>query len=199
MQSSRDECGTITNNRDYHSLDMAIHSPLRSRRLNPQKREVTQRLITFKLRKENFAIPLEQVQKVTTIDRVYGDPKGSGVGLTIYQGQELVVIDVGQRIFGDEPCDYSSQDNSDREDTKLDTATKGGAKYILILQLPNNSQIGLPIDSSPTLQSVPLSAFKDLPALYAEHGNIHCVSSLSIETSDRPPMFLLDTKLVAHG
>jgi purine-binding chemotaxis protein CheW len=181
---------------------MAIPSPLRSRRLNPQKTEVTQQLITFKLRQETFAIPLEQVHKVTTIDRVYGDPQGSGIGLTIYQGQELVTIDVGQRIFGDRPFDYSAQDLADRADklpTSMSALASTEVKYILILQTPHHSLIGLPIDSAPKLQSVTSSAFRELPKIYQERGNIHCVSLLSIETPDRPPLFLLDAKLVVSG
>jgi chemotaxis signal transduction protein len=171
---------------------MPIHSPLRSRRLNPQKTEVTQRLLTFKLRQETFAIPLEQIHKVTTRDRVYGDPKGSGIGLTTYQGQELVAIDVGQRIFGDEPFDYSSQ-------APIAEAADGEVKYILILHTPDRGLIGLPIDSAPLLQSVPISAFRELPKIYAEGGNINCVSLFTIATPDRPPMFLLDTRLVLNN
>jgi purine-binding chemotaxis protein CheW len=179
---------------------MAIHSPLRSRRLNPQKTEATQRLLTFKLRQETFALPLDRIYKVTTIDRVYGDPNRSGVGLTIYQGQELVVIDVGQRIFGDEPFDYSAQstiDSADTDSTPTSNSDRKEVKYISIVQTPDHGLIGLPMDSAPSLQSVALSAFRELPKIYTERGNIHCVSLFSIETADRPPMFLLDPKLVA--
>jgi chemotaxis signal transduction protein len=173
---------------------MAIRSPLRSRRLNPQKTEVTQRLITFQLRQETFALPLDRIHKVTTFDRVYGDPKHSGVGLTIYQGQELVVIDVGQQIFGDEPIDYANPANL----TNGSNSNTQAVKYLLIVNTADRGQIGLPIDSPPILQSIPFSAFRELPKMYTDRGNINCVSLFSIETANRPPIFLLDPKLVAN-
>ena len=174
---------------------MAIYSPLRSRRLAAQQVEATQRLITFKLGTETFALLLASVHKVTTLARLYGDPHGTGVSLTTYQGRELVVIDVGQRIFGKPPQvllpkqqiagAVESPDNRDL------------VRYLLILQPEPTRLVGLPIDSPPSIQSIPVSAFQPLPDIYRQHSKIHCVSNLSIDLPDRPSIFLLDLDSLA--
>ncbi len=78
---------------------MTISSPRISRRLTSQKQEKRQQLITFLLSQEQFALPIHLIQKVIPLGKVYGDPQGTGLSLTNYQGQELVVIDVAHRIF----------------------------------------------------------------------------------------------------
>jgi chemotaxis signal transduction protein len=185
---------------------MAIYSPLRSRRLAAQQAEALQRIITFQLRQETFALPLDRVQKVTTLDRLYGDANGTGISLTTYQGRELVVIDVGQRIFGNAPTVLPASNRSKRtsitdplstlenlEDSEDDVTL---VRYLLILQCDDGSLVGLPIDSPPSIQSISLSAFQPLPTIYRQQSNIHCVSSFSIDRPDRPSIFLLDATLV---
>jgi chemotaxis signal transduction protein len=180
---------------------MAIYSPLRSRRLAAQQIEATQRLITFKLGEETFALPLDGVHRVTKLDRLYGDPGGTGVSLTTYQGRELVVIDVGHRIFGKAPqvLPPSQKKGSGMGDL---TRSSDAVRYLLILQsAPSDGTteqrlVGLPIDSPPTIQSIQLSAFQPLPEIYRQSSNIHCVSSFSIDIPDRPSIFLLDVAAI---
>jgi chemotaxis signal transduction protein len=170
---------------------MAIYSPLRSRRLAAQQTEATQRLITFKLCEETFALPLDRVHKVTTLDRLYGDPNGTGISLTTYQGRELVVIDVGYQIFG--RTKQALLPTQPKGSGTISTERKSDlVRYLLIFQIDGERLIGLPIDSPPSIQSIQLSAFQPLPAIYHQHNNIHCVTAMSIDTPDRPSIFLLD-------
>jgi chemotaxis signal transduction protein len=179
---------------------MAIYSPLRSRRLAAQQADKTQRLITFNLGAEIFAVTIDRVQKVTTLDRLYGDPHQTGVSLTTYQGQELVVVDVGQRIFGRKSPELLPDRSENSNNPEL-------IKYLLVLQddLVDNATsishqlVGLPIDSAPSIQSIPVAAFQPLPEIYRQHGNIHCVSSFSIDLPDRPSIFLLDVGAIVSG
>ncbi len=186
---------------------MAIYSPLRSRRLAAQQTEATKRLITFKLGEGDFALPLDRVQKVTTLDRVYGDPDRTGVSLTTYQGRELVVIDVGHRIFGKAPQEIlpSQQTRTSPRTTQLEGDS---VRYLLVLQSESvetatglvRQLVGLPIDSPPSIQSIKLSAFQPLPEIYRKHSNIHCVSAMSVavpatngsQAAEVPSIFLLD-------
>jgi chemotaxis signal transduction protein len=188
---------------------MAIYSPLRSRRLATRQTEATQRLITFKLGTETFALPLDRVRKVTTIDalgsnpslgqRLYGDPNHTGVSLTTFQGRELVVIDVGQRIFGKSQSESLPTATTNRDLAAIDPEIR----YLLILQpetaaaSEDRPLVGLPIDSPPSIQSIQLSAFKPLPDIYQQHSNVHCVSQMSIDLPDRPAIFLLDVASLA--
>ena len=175
---------------------MAIYSPLRSRRLAAQQVEATQRTIVFKLGEETFALPLDGVHKVTKLERLYGDPSGNGVSLTTYQGRELVVIDVGHRIFGRAPQVLPPRQKPERGTLDLDLGADP-VRYLLVLQsAPADTAepklVGLPIDSPPAIQSIPVSAFQPLPDLYRQSNNSNCISSFSIELPERPSIFLLD-------
>ena len=178
---------------------MAIYSPLRSRRLAAQQAAATQRSIVFKLWDQTFAIPFDRVHKVTTLDaageklgqRLYGDPNGTGVSLTTYQGRELVVIDVGYQIFG-KPQSGLLPTQPRSSDEIVSTRKSELVKYLLILQLDGEGLIGLPIDSPPSIQSITLSAFQPLPDIYRQYSNIHCVSAMSIDQPDQASIFLLD-------
>ena len=169
---------------------MAIYSPLRSRRLTAAQAEITTRLIAFKLGTDTFAVPLDRVQKVTTLDRVYGDPNDTGFSLTTYQGRELVVVDVGHRIFGREQ--QVLPPSSSKTSGIASALSAEFVKYLLVLQSNLDRLVGLPIESPPNIQSMPMSAFQPLPEIYQHHSNIHCVSAVSIDTPDRPSIFLLD-------
>jgi chemotaxis signal transduction protein len=170
---------------------MAIYSPLRSRRLAAQQTEATQRLITFKLGRETFALPLDRIHKVTTLERLYGDPDGTGVSLTTYQGRELAVLDVGHRIFGNPQQILPPAEKRNNFAVKS-IESSSLVRYLLILQPQPDRLIGLPIDSPPSIQSIQLSAFQPLPEIYRKHSNIHGVSAMSIDLPDRPSIFLLD-------
>jgi chemotaxis signal transduction protein len=167
-----------------------------------QQTEVTQRLITFQLRQETFALQLDLVHKVITLDalgtrsgqRLYGDPNRTGVSLTTYQGRELVVIDVGHQIFGT-GASATKQESISTVITQPNTKKIG---YLLILQPEPDRLVGLPIDSAPSIQSVQLSAFKPLPEIYQQHSNIRCVSAMSIDLPDRPSIFLLDVTTLSQ-
>ena len=190
---------------------MAIYSPLRSRRLAAQQTEATKRLITFKLGEGDFALPLDRVHKVTTLDRVYGDPDRTGVSLTTYQGREMVVIDVGYRIFGKEQ--QVLLPSQQPRTTALNLQQHGDlVRYLLILQAESvdgliGALVGLPIDSPPSIQSIKLSAFQPLPEIYRRHSNIHCVSAMSVAVTadpaaqrlERPSIFLLDPTSIISG
>jgi purine-binding chemotaxis protein CheW len=179
---------------------MAIFSPLRSRRSSTRQTEVTQQLIAFRLRQEWFALPIETVLKVVPMGSVYGDPRGTGVSLTIYQGCELLVVDIGYRIFGEAPSPDLATGNA-LTPSKVTTALIGSEpqravvtqeRYLLIVQTSDTEIFGLPIDSPPMMRRVPESSFTPLPTTYVAQGNIQCVSSLMIPATDQPPLFLLE-------
>ena len=159
---------------------MTISSSRLARRLASKKQEKKQQLITFLLGKEQFSIPIDFVDKVTTLDKVYGDPQQKGVSLTNYQGRELIVIDVAQRIFGVTDIGNNQPNNE--------------VRFLLILKNRDNDILGLPIDSHPSIIRVPKSAFIPLPDIYLTQGNIHCISSTIIKVENQSPYFVLDIK-----
>ncbi|NES81128.1 MAG: chemotaxis protein CheW [Moorea sp. SIO2B7] len=168
---------------------MTIFYPLRARRFAARQTETTQQMIAFLLRQEWFAVPIRYVQKVVPLGNVYGDPKGTGVSLTIYQGQELLVVDVGHRIFAEV---QNLELPSEEDILTKNNSNLNQQRFLLIIQGAFGESVGLPIDSPPSIRRVPESAFKPLPEGYVSQGNIQCVSSMIIEVNDEPPLFLLN-------
>ena len=180
---------------------MAIFSTLRSRRSAAVKTEATEQIITFCLRQEWFAFPILAVQKVIPLGEVYGDPQGTGVSITAYKEQEIIVIDVGQFIFQD-------LSSSDLIEPEKDTAISDSSwldwerqRYLVIINLHEQTQdlLGLPIDSQPVMRRITKSNFKTLPQAYLNQGNINCISKEMIELPEHPPIFLLDPQSLAQA
>jgi chemotaxis signal transduction protein len=160
-------------------------SPLQSRRFHRQTKQKTLQFITFRLHQEWFALSLNQVNKVILLEQIYGDPKATGISLTLYQNKELVVIDVGYKIFGDSPDYQKIIDKFNQTDQPY---------YLIILENDQKEKIGLPIDSPPQIKRVSENLIKPLPNIYLQRENIKCLSSNIIELTDQSPshFFILD-------
>ncbi len=171
---------------------MAVFSPLTSRRAQGRKAEATQQVIVFRLKNEGFALPIRSVQKVIPMTNVYGAPLGGGgVRLTLYQDQELLVIDVGQRIFGGVRTKDSSK-STFGESQLLPLDDTAVERFLLIIQSSSHKTVGIPLSEPPSLQRVPSSAFTPLTSEYISEGNIRCISALIVPGNDEPPLFLLN-------
>ncbi|MEO8889958.1 MAG: chemotaxis protein CheW [Coleofasciculaceae cyanobacterium] len=187
---------------------MSVFSPLTSRRSSNRKVKPTQQLIVFRLRNEGFALPIRASLKVIPLGEVFGAPQTTGVGLTLYQDQELLVIDIGKRIFrsvvttktlsgselsksplSSEPSETPS--GSELSKSLPPSGTIEGS-YLLIVQSSKSKLVGLPLLEPPFLQRVPESAFAPLTSEYLAYGTIQCVSALIIQGNEQPPLFLLN-------
>jgi chemotaxis signal transduction protein len=149
-----------------------------SQKLANRRAEPLQKLIVFRIRREWFAVPIQFAQKVVPLGLVYGAPQG-GISLTRYQDQELPVIDVEQRIFGQ----------------RGDSSVPAEQRHLMIVDDRQGSQgslVGIPLDSPPTLRRVTKAAFSPIPTVYLAEGCIQCVSALIRGSESEPPFFLLD-------
>ncbi|WP_299408750.1 chemotaxis protein CheW [Acaryochloris sp. IP29b_bin.148] len=165
---------------------MAIFSSVRSQRGANRNTEATEQLIAFKLRGEWFALPVTAVQKVIPLGKVHGDPNQTGISLTLHQGQEITVVDVGYRIFND------SAQSLTPEEPETAKSEESAAQRCLVLIKSAEGVVGVPIDSQPTIRRAGKSQFSPLPSSYLDRGNIHCVSSMIVDDGGTEPLFLLD-------
>jgi purine-binding chemotaxis protein CheW len=159
---------------------MSLLSPLRSKHLRRQNTEVkTRQIVAFQLKQEWFGLPIEAVERVVELGDRYGKSDDSGVSLTIYRGQEMVVVDMGARLF------------KTPQPTEI---FPGGqpASLLLVLQTAGDSLMGIPIDTPPVLRRMPESAFSPLPTTYAINGDLQCVGTLAIQAEGQPPIFVID-------
>ncbi|MDG2991872.1 chemotaxis protein CheW [Candidatus Synechococcus calcipolaris G9] len=164
---------------------MAINSPRRLRH-RQAKQIILRQFLTFTIRQEQFALPIETVLKVIPLHQIHGDPERGGIGLITYQNQEVFVIDIGCCLFRD----------------AMMSPEVDQQRFLLLLQRQESSDhelIGLPIADPPTLERVPADQVAPLPKNYLHWGNIHGVSSRMItspENANLPPIFVIDLEQI---
>ncbi|NJK41741.1 MAG: chemotaxis protein CheW [Acaryochloridaceae cyanobacterium SU_2_1] len=177
---------------------MAISNSVRSRRIANRQTEAKQQLITFKIRGERFAIPVTAVRKVIPIAEIYGDPQQTGISLTHYQGQEILVVDVGHRIFAEA---LSTETALGEALLELSTATLSPdlkqQECLVLIQDPEGGVVGVPIDSQPAILWASQSQINPLPSSYLNRGNINAVTSMVVDESGAASYFLLDPEQIS--
>lgn len=179
---------------------MDNYSTLRARRFGTRQAESTRQLVVFRLQHQWFALLIDVVQKVLQISNAYGDMRGTGVSLTLYQDRELMVVDVGRRLFGEvlralPPATVPEAVAPELNLYPISSVPQQASKTercLLIVQTSQGELVGLPIDSPPVLRRVPESAFAPLPPAYISQVNIQCVSSAIVQSQNEPPLFLID-------
>lgn len=162
---------------------MAILSTLKSRRLRPQKGETTEQIIVFQIQHEWFALPIFAVKKVVPRRDLQGDHNIAGTRLTVYDGKELLVLDIRHQVFGN---------GGPSPQVSTPAAETSQQKFLLIIQSRQGDLVGIPIDSSPTVRKFPASAITPLPASYTTRINIQCVTGLIVQAENQSILFLLN-------
>lgn len=175
---------------------MPLLTTPRRRRLASTSKQATRQLIAFQLRHEWCALPIDSVEKVVLMGTVYGDPNRTGVSVTTYDGRELVVVDVGYRIFGD--SSKLSDSMTGEGEQRNQSAASQTVRFLLIVRDDAGTRVGLPIDSAPAVRRVPEDSVAPLSTAYQSEGSLQCVSSLAVQTEDSPPIFLLDTQKLCN-
>ena len=174
---------------------MSPLSPLKSRRLRAYKGEPTQQVIVFRIEREWFALPIFAVKKVVRNSDAQGDNYNPGVGLTVYEGKELLVIDVAHQIFGftryqaSLPPYILPEDDVDQSSLYSEQPAGG---YLIIIRSHQGELAGLPVMSAPTVRRFTQSAMVPLPPNYATRVNINCVSGLIVQSDTEPLLFMLN-------
>jgi chemotaxis signal transduction protein len=166
---------------------MAIFSTLRSRRFATQNKASEEQTIAFRLHSEWFAVPILAIQKVVPLGKIYGDPQQTGISLTSYNEQELLVIDIDLCIFKRSRSDLTNQNNNESQ------------RYLIVIETEDENIIGLPTDDTPVILRIDRASLKSLPEAYLKQGNIQCVCSQVIDTQDFPLVFLLDIKQLTQA
>ncbi|MGF1513643.1 MAG: chemotaxis protein CheW [Elainellaceae cyanobacterium] len=154
------------------------HSSRRSRRL---KAETNQQLIAFTVRGQQFAVPVGLVNKVVTVDHIYGGFDASQPGLASYLDRQISVINLSQRLF------TTALPLLPQSDAVSPLAS---LCYLLVIQSPTHEFIGLLVETQPSLIRVPTSAFAPVPATYLHAGQIRCIGA--IISFQNAPMFLIN-------
>jgi chemotaxis signal transduction protein len=162
---------------------MATLSSLRSRRFANRVAEATVQLIAFRLRQDWFALPIDAVQRVASVQSDDSISNESGVMVNFVDQQGLTVIDVDRRIFVQaglllNRATLSSEPQQDQ--------------CFIILQPKEGETFGLSIDSRPQLRRIPQSLIIPLSSTHTAYKQLKSVDFIVNQTEDTQPLFLLD-------
>ncbi|MGB3614769.1 MAG: chemotaxis protein CheW, partial [Elainellaceae cyanobacterium] len=155
-------------------------SSRRSRRL---KAEASQQLISFSIRGEAFAVPINLVNKVVTVDRVHYGLQSDGPGLVTYLDRQISVLQLGHQLFSSDVACLPGESTT--------SVQAQPPSHMLVIQSPTYELVGLLIETQPALIRVPTSAFLPVPTTYLQSGQLRCIGAL-INRQELPPMFLVN-------
>jgi purine-binding chemotaxis protein CheW len=189
---------------------MSLSPYRRDRPSFARRRETTQQLIVFRIRRDWFALPIRAAYRVILLGQVYG-VQGE-VGLTRYQDRNVSVIDIQRRIFGDgrnlgdrpslpasAPASSSASSNGSAPPLISHSIEGSSQRHLLLLQSSEGELIGIPLNEFPALRRVPESAFTPVPQTYLAEGGIRCVSALITSSHTESPIFLLNLNQLIDG
>lgn len=149
-----------------------------------------QQVIVFPIEREWFALPIFAVKKVVPKSDTHGDYQTSGAGLTVYEGRELLILDISHQVFGNVPKAPEQTPSSPM--AQLQESEQSDSGYLLIIHSRQGELVGLPVQSSPTVRRFAMSDIVPLPSNYAARVNIQCVSGLIVQPDNQPILFLLN-------
>lgn len=125
----------------------------------------------------NLAMGINSVVRIIPLPKIHrsGDKL---LGMTTYEEQEVLVIDLHKQIYGQE-IDIS--------------------KGFLVIFAGKNSLYGITIATLPNVEDVPVSMVQPLPREYRDRDTLGIASHMmqaSIKKSEPQTVFLLDSELL---
>lgn len=167
-----------------------------SRRVHRRQADAIQLLISFPLQQEWFALPIQVAQRVVPLQQVYGRAANGILGLTRYQNQEIVVLDVRSRIFSSPLPDLlpavTGEGPVAQPHLLIIDRLSGYAPAAAQCDRVPDELVGIRLEAPPVLRRVPRSAFSPIPATYLIESGIRCVSALVQSGELEPPLFFLN-------
>lgn len=138
----------------------------------------TAKLIYFPMGELSLALPMANVKKVINRPLAYGSGL-SAASVTMVDEMQLPLIDVHRLLF--------------QQPLPIDPNRPG---YLIILRLNATELLGIPVQETPVLLDVPLTAVRVLPDSYRQSDTLSIASHLvrlDEATGDRT-LFLVDTQ-----
>ncbi|WP_404790352.1 hypothetical protein [Altericista sp. CCNU0014] len=165
---------------------MAALTPLRARRFANRIAEATQQYVTFRLRQYWFALPVEALLRVSSVDAGSRDDTGNGLAATeTTETDALVIIDVSQQIFAE------TETAAPKRPFGSAGASEANASCSIAFQTSTGDRFGFPIDSQPKLQRIPQSKVGPFTSEHPLYGKLQSVSAIIVTADDAEPIFLL--------
>lgn len=144
---------------------------------NPNKIKSTEsiKLLVFEIGELTLALPILQVQKVIRQTEVHGSGL-SYVNLAHLEAEEVTVVDLHQKLFGD----------------RLDLQESTG--FFIITKQAGRESLGITVAKSPSLIEVSLDRIRLLPDTYRHADTLEIASHVTVITQSETSttIFILD-------
>ena len=131
------------------------------------------KLVVFAIGSLNLALPIDIVVKIANLSAVHGSGLHS-VGLTHIDDRAVTVVDLHQQLFK--------------------TPSQTTVRYILMGQNDRGDLFGIPVNDTPSLMEVPLTAIRQLPETYRSADTLRIADRVAVVTQKETSttIFLLD-------
>jgi chemotaxis signal transduction protein len=171
---------------------MAIVSPLRARRNANRPVESTQQVIMFCLRQHWFALPMETVKRVSSLDFSVSNSHEpiSTTGST--DDAELTTISANQAIFLDAGPELDAEIGSQEPDEPF-------ARFLIVVQRSNGETYGLTIRTAPKMQRISPASIAPFSPTDSALKSMHCISGVVNQAVDSQTLYLLNPELLSHN
>jgi chemotaxis signal transduction protein len=132
--------------------------------------------LIFSVGKLNLALPVDIVKKIINYTTVYSSGLNH-MGVAQIDDREVTIVDLHKRLF-----DVSQQSLSQKR------------VYIIVARNSLGESFGILVGAAPTLQDVPMSQIRALPASYRQADTLEIASHVTVITQKNESMtvFLLD-------
>ena len=154
---------------------------LRSRRFADRATEPTQKYITFQIRQYSFALPIQNLKRVSLVKEEQNLTEN--LGTPNQEQEEVRFIDVDQRIFASTVSGVQ---------TAADATNLKPQSCVILFNDAAGQTVGLAIDTQPKMQRIAQSQILPLPLDLTHSIDLQSVCVSMIQTNETTPILLLD-------
>lgn len=171
---------------------MAIVSPLRARRNANRPVKSTQQVITFCLRQNWFALPMEVVKRVSSLHSSVSNSNEQMSATDSMDEAKLTTINADQAIFLDARSVLDTEVGSQEPD-------ESSARFLIVVQRSNGETYGLTIRTAPKMQRISPASIAPFSLTDLALEQIQGISGVVNQAVEPQTLYLLNPELLSHN
>ncbi len=177
---------------------MAIVSPLRARRNANRPVESTQQVIIFCLRQLWFALPMDVVKRVSTLQPSASHPIENSDGTASVDDAGLTKIDADQKIFLKARAAFNSQAQFQQLKIQESNAQKLD-RFSIVFQTSNGEAYALTISSAPKMHRISPESIVPFSPADRSIEPMECISGIVKKADSPQTIYLLNPEQLCRS
>jgi len=159
---------------------------LRSNRLSQLRPNNGKQYVAFRLRIAWFILPIASIYRLMPLEEKI--PKLTALG------QNVPLIDLGRVLFG-----QTKVNKDDIPKLSVGGAIVSSKPSLVIIRNQAEDLVGLLINSQPVMQLLTEDEIVALPQTYSQRWKVDFIPSMTLPSSDRPSLFLIDSNRLINA